>query len=264
MRQRIPQLSLLAKFSLLSLVAVGLMGAALAYVLKNQIRDRAAMDATRMATRIANDLVDQHVTRDDLRYGLTDEHLLSLEQRIDALVLRGTIHNAKLYSGSGDLVYSLDRSQIGQRDQEHVRPALRGEVLASFEEADGDGKPLYEIYVPLRLLGDRRPVGVFELYLPYRHRLLVAGAPARAAHPGAQDRSLDRARHGARRLGRGDRALDHRPGSPPRPRSGGGGRGERDHAAGAAPARLRRRAGLLPAAAPAGRRRERLAARARF
>jgi len=55
MLQRIPQLSLLVKFSLLSLVAVGLMGGALAYVLKNQIRDRAAMDATRMATRIAHD-----------------------------------------------------------------------------------------------------------------------------------------------------------------------------------------------------------------
>ena len=168
MLQRIPQLSLLVKFSLLSLVAVGLMGGALAYVLKNQIRDRAAMDATRMATRIAHDLVDQHVTRNDLRYGLSDEHLMSLEQRIDALVLRGTIRNAKLYNGRGHLIYSLDRSQIGQKDREHVRPALRGEVLATFEEADGNDKPLYEIYVPLQHLGDKRPAGVFELYLPYR------------------------------------------------------------------------------------------------
>ena len=167
MLQRIPQLSLLVKFSLLSLVAVGLMGGALAYVLKNQIRDRAATDATRMATRIANDLVDQHVTRNDLRYGLSDEHLTSLEQRIDAMVLRGTIRNAKLYNGGGHLIYSLDRSQIGQKDREDVRPALRGEVVATFEEADGNGKPLYEIYVPLKLLGDTRPAGVFELYLPY-------------------------------------------------------------------------------------------------
>jgi hypothetical protein len=66
MRQRVPQLSLLVKFSLLSLLAIGLMGAALAHVLKDQIRERAAADAERMATRIANDLVDQHVTRPDL------------------------------------------------------------------------------------------------------------------------------------------------------------------------------------------------------
>jgi diguanylate cyclase (GGDEF)-like protein len=169
MRQRVPQLSLLVKFSLLSLLAIGLMGAALAHVLKDQIRERAAADAERMATRIANDLVDQHVTRPDLEFGLSDEHLRSLDQSIDALVLRGTIRNAKLFNARGEVVYSLDRSEIGTADEgASVRPALAGQVHADFEESEDGEEGLYEIYVPLRLLGDRRPVGVFELYLPYR------------------------------------------------------------------------------------------------
>jgi len=167
MLRRVPKLSLLVKFSLLSLVAVGVLGASLGYVLKNQIQDRAADDAQRMATRLANDLLDQHVTRNDLERGLSADHLMSLDRSIDMLVLRGTIRKARLYNGEGRVVYSLDSSELGRHvDGHHVQRALGGTRLSFFEGSDA-GDQFYEVYVPMHLLGDSGPSGVFELYLPY-------------------------------------------------------------------------------------------------
>jgi diguanylate cyclase len=163
----IPHPSLLVKFSLLSLIAVGVLGGTLAYVLKNQIQDRAAADAQRMAKRVANDLLDQHVTRNDLERGLSADHLISLDRSVDTLVLRGTIRNARLLNADGAIVYSIDRSEVGRRiDSRQVRRALSGAQLGLLEGEAGEGQ-LYQVYVPLRLLGDTRPTGVFELFLPY-------------------------------------------------------------------------------------------------
>src|SRR5918998_3022833 len=112
---RVPHLSLLAKFSVLTLICVVAFGAALAVALREQVEDRAAADARDLARETANDLADEHVMPTDLEHGLDAEKLSAIDRSIEVLLLRGTIRNAKIYDGAGRLVYSLKRDEIGER-----------------------------------------------------------------------------------------------------------------------------------------------------
>ncbi len=170
-RNRVPHLSLLAQFSLLSLLCVVVLGAALVLVLRDQIHDRAAATSRVMAQSIANDIADEHVTGRDLERGLGKRKLDAIDSSTEVLILRGRIRMAKIYDLQGRIVYSFNRREVGRRDlSEEVQLALEGHTQAAFEGAHedlpGTGR-IYEVYVPLRLLGDDAPAGVFEVYMPY-------------------------------------------------------------------------------------------------
>jgi diguanylate cyclase (GGDEF)-like protein len=187
MRNRVPHLSLLAQFSILSLLCVVILGAALVLVMRDQIHDRAATISRVMAQSIANDIADEHLTGRDLERGLDTKKLNAIDRRIEVLVLRGRIRMAKIYDPDGRIVYSFDRREIGRRglDRE-VRLALEGQTQAAF---DGAGETrafvgrVYEVYVPLRLLGDRAPAGVFEVYMPYGPIAARIEADSRRLYP---------------------------------------------------------------------------------
>jgi diguanylate cyclase (GGDEF)-like protein len=171
MRNRVPHVSLLTQFSILSLLCVVALGAALLLVLRDQIHDRAAATSRVLAQGIANDIADEHVTGRDLERGLDRRKLNTIDRSIEVLVLRGRIRTAKIYDRDGRIVYSFNRREVGRRDlSEQVQLALEGRTQAAFEGAHetipGAGR-VYEVYVPLRLLGDRGPAGVFEVYMPY-------------------------------------------------------------------------------------------------
>ena len=171
MRNRVPHLSLLTQFSILSLLCVVALGAALVLVLRDQIHDRAAANSRGMAQNIANDIADEHVTGRDLERGLGKRKMDAIDRSIEVLVLRGRIRTAKIYDLQGRIVYSFNRREVGRADlSEEVQLALEGHTQAAFEGAHesfpGTGR-VYEVYVPLRLLGDDGPAGVFEVYMPY-------------------------------------------------------------------------------------------------
>jgi diguanylate cyclase (GGDEF)-like protein len=171
MRNRVPHLSLLTQFSILSLLCVVVLGAALVLVLRDQIHDRAATNARVTARSIANDIADQHVTGRDLERGLSKKKLTAIDRRIETLVLRGRIQTAKVYDPQGNIVYSFDRREIGRTDlSEEVQLALEGHTQSAFEgahDAPAAMGRVYEVYVPLHLIGDREIGGVFEVYMPY-------------------------------------------------------------------------------------------------
>ena len=93
---------------------------------------------------------------------------------------------AKIYDPDGRIVYSFDRREIGRRgrDQE-VRLALGGQTQAAFDRA-GEARAfvgrVYEVYVPLRLIGDRA-AGVFEVYMPYGPIAARIEADSRRLYP---------------------------------------------------------------------------------
>src|SRR5918993_4276025 len=182
MLRRAPHLSLLAQFSLLTFLCVAALGAALAVALKQQIHDRAAADARDLAQRIATDVIDEHLRVRDLEYGLDGETLAEIDLSIEALLLRGTIKNAKIYDGSGRVVYSLHRDQLGSHEDD-ARRAIAGETVAEFEDSEDHGGSVYEVYVPLTLLGGKYPAGAFELYLPYEPIAAQTAAATRELYP---------------------------------------------------------------------------------
>ena len=182
MLRRAPHLSLLAKFSLLTFLCVAVLGAALALALKQQIHDRAASDARDLAQRIANDVIDEHLRLRDLEYGLDGETLAEIDLSIEMLLLRGTIKNAKIYDGSGRVVYSLQRDELGSHEAD-ARRAMTGETVAEFEGGEEHNGSVYEVYVPLTLLGGKYPAGAFELYLPYEPIAAQTEADTRQLYP---------------------------------------------------------------------------------
>ncbi len=171
MRNRVPHLSLLTQFSILSLLCVVALGAALVLVLSDQIHDRAAANSRVTAQNIANDIADEHVTGRDLERGLDKRKMDAIDRSIEVLVLRGRIRTAKIYDLQGRIVYSFNRREVGRRElSEEVQLALEGHTQAAFEgvqESIPGAGQVYEVYVPLRLLGDDGPAGVFEVYMPY-------------------------------------------------------------------------------------------------
>ena len=179
---RVSHLSLLAKFSLLTVVCVAALGAALAVALKQQIHDRAAADARDLAKRIANDVIDEHVRIRHLEYGLDGKTLADIDLSIEVLLLRGSIKNAKIYDGSGRVVYSLRRDELGQHGED-ARRAIAGDTVGELEDDEVRGGRVYEVYVPLTLLGGKYPAGAFELYLPYEPIAAQAAAETRELFP---------------------------------------------------------------------------------
>jgi diguanylate cyclase (GGDEF)-like protein len=162
MRIRLPRLSLLQTFGVVSLLVVMAMGATLGTLLHERIERRALQDTQRLAVTIA------HVgIAGQLRDGEPDSGPLT-PARITALdgwfassgLLRG-----KLYDHRGHIMWSDDHKFIGEDASRHgdVREALAGNTEAHVEddadELDADGR-FFEVYVPIR-------GGVFESYMSY-------------------------------------------------------------------------------------------------
>ena len=179
---RVPHLTLLAKFSVVTLLCVVALGAALALALKQQIEDRAAADARDLARETANDLADTHITPANLKAGLSEQEKAELDAAVQGLVLRGTVRNAKLFDAGGRLVYSRSGEEAAEHSDDALR-AVAGETVAKFEEGSREGERLYEVYVPLRFVGSGSPSGAFELYLPYEPIAKQISDDTRALYP---------------------------------------------------------------------------------
>ena len=295
MRIRLPRLSLLQTFGVVSLLVIAAMGATLGTLLHERIERRALQDTQRLAVTIA------HVgIAGQLRDGEPDNGPLSRERiaALDGWFASSGLLRGKLYDHRGHIAWSDDHKFIGQDASRHgdVRAALAGEVdahvEADAEELGAEGR-FFEVYVPIRggvfesymsyeptaraIASDTRTLlialvgGLLLLWarpLPHRRPRLAPPAPpgARTTRSPGCPTARSSTRHGAkalanaapRRLAR--RAHAHRP----RPLQG----GQRHDGprAGRPPARRRRRA-PAPAAArrrhpgPPGRRRVRRAGR---
>jgi diguanylate cyclase (GGDEF)-like protein len=162
MRIRLPRLSLLQTFGVVSLLVIMAMGATLGTLLHNRIERRALQDTQRLAVTIA------HVgIAGQLRDGEPDNGPLSRERiaALDGWFASSGLLRGKLYDHRGHIMWSDDHRFIGRDASRHgdVREALAGEVDAHVEaDADELGAKgrFFEVYVPIR-------GGVFESYMAY-------------------------------------------------------------------------------------------------
>jgi diguanylate cyclase (GGDEF)-like protein len=162
MRIRLPRLSLLQTFGVVSLLVIMTMGATLGTLLHRRIERRALQDTQRLAVTIA------HVgIAGQLRDGEPDSGPLSRERiaALDGWFASSGLLRGKLYDDRGHIVWSDDHKFIGQDAGHHgdVRAALAGSteahVEADADELDAEGR-FFEVYVPIR-------GGVFESYMSY-------------------------------------------------------------------------------------------------
>jgi diguanylate cyclase (GGDEF)-like protein len=162
MRMRIPRLSLLQAFGVVSLLVIAVLGTTLGTILHGRLEHRARADSERLAVAIARVGMAGQVDPGELDRGpLAAKRIAALDRWFPSSgLLRG-----KLYDRHGRIAWSDDHAFIGRNAIGHddVREALEGKVEAGVEdnaEELGAKGRFIEVYVPIR-------GGVFESYMSY-------------------------------------------------------------------------------------------------
>ncbi|HWM10658.1 MAG TPA: EAL domain-containing protein [Solirubrobacteraceae bacterium] len=173
MRTWSARVSLLGRFFAMGFVVVAVLGLVIGFVLKQRIEQRVLDGAVQHAQVITQLGVQPHLVSTDLSYPNSLERLNQLDRELGARFFDDVgIVKVKLFNRDGRLVYSDDRSIIGDHAFKggNVYTALKGEVVRNLEHgtADtGNGERTLEVYVPVRLAPAGKPSGVLELYLSY-------------------------------------------------------------------------------------------------
>jgi putative nucleotidyltransferase with HDIG domain len=173
-RPRRTRLSLLAQFSIVSFVLIAGIGAALAWVVQDQLEQNALrQEAASAADQVALTLAPA-LRAEDLRGPLAPARFAQIDALVRETLLHDHIVRVKIWNPDGMLLYSDETALLNQRfalDTE-LQDALAGEVgmdvstLTAAENATERGRfsRLLEIYVPLRPGGSGAVAGAFEVY----------------------------------------------------------------------------------------------------
>jgi two-component system, NarL family, sensor kinase len=176
------RMSLLAKFGVLSLVVIALLGVVLANTLRTVIANRGLADA-RLAAEVAVRVgIQSQLTPEDLDRGVSPSRRRLLDSGVYGGATDAVIARIKVWNRARTIVYSDDPGLVGQtaREQEDLDEAFHGETHAEIVDAghaeDDPGYAallarhgeLLEVYVPIWFADRASPAGVFELYLPWR------------------------------------------------------------------------------------------------
>jgi len=173
MRSRISRWSLLTRFGVLSVLALALLAAVLAHVLKRQIETRAMRASEATAVVIASAAVQPNLRPQDLSEGMSARRIEELDRALKVGVLGdGGIQRVKIFDARSRIIYSDKHEVIGDdaSGSESLQRALAGEVVSHFTRGvdhNDKGARTLEVYVPLRFGAGAAPVGVYEIYLSY-------------------------------------------------------------------------------------------------
>ncbi len=183
---RVGSWSLLTKFSVLSLVCFAALGVALSQLLAHQIRDRALKNTVASAELLSGTIADSQLRPADLSGGGMDPaRARVLDAALSQARARNRIARFKIWNTAGQIVYSDDHAAIGKKFEieDDLQEAFSGKThsgISNGTSAEQAGEralgSLLEAYVPLRLSAGAKPVGAFEIYVPYGP---VAAATAR-------------------------------------------------------------------------------------
>jgi diguanylate cyclase (GGDEF)-like protein len=172
-----PRVGLLGKFAVASLIPIALLGIVLAHVLRDEIRQRALVNARQSAALLEQSLVQPRLSAGDMSRGLDRDGTRALDEALRPSLAGKEIARIKVWNRGGKVVYASDHEIIGHTypASEELEEALDGQTaseISSLEKAENVGDrsfgKLLEVYTPLVFGSEKRPAGAFELYLPYR------------------------------------------------------------------------------------------------
>ncbi len=174
-RLRLPRVPLLVKFSLVAIVPIALLGVVLEHTLQGQIRSRSLSEASGAAALISEVGVQPQLSPLDFTRGMEPARVLALGTSLESGAASSEIERMKIWNSHGVVIYSDNRALMGQsfKPSPELTRALGGKVASSIESGNEDNPDLrptgqvLSVYVPIRFGADRRPVGAFEIYLPY-------------------------------------------------------------------------------------------------
>jgi diguanylate cyclase (GGDEF)-like protein len=189
---RVGSWSLLTKFSVLSLVCFAALGIALSQLLAHQIRDRALKNTVASAELLSGTIADGQLHPADLSGGGMDR---SRARMLDAALAQARARNRvarfKIWNTAGQIVYSDDHAAIGKKFEieDDLQEAFEGKThsgISNGHAAEQQGErnlgALLEAYVPLRFSAGAKPVGAFEIYVPYGPVAAAAASDVRTVY----------------------------------------------------------------------------------
>lgn len=167
--------TLLVRFSVIGLAVTIAAAATLGYLLQRDLTNRELLRAGDLAATQVLAGVSPHVTPADMSAPLTAARIAELDTLASRdLMQYGGVVLVKIWNPDGVVIYSNDKSLIGQRFtiSEELGTALSGRLVTEVSSLSRDEnirlrdqhKRLLEVYVPLRLRGEDRVVGAYEVY----------------------------------------------------------------------------------------------------
>jgi diguanylate cyclase (GGDEF)-like protein len=185
--------SLLGKFALVSVLPIVALGVVLGYYLKGKIEERALTNARELAVLTSEIGIQPYLTPADVERGLTPAQIRALDRALRNEAVNKKIARLKIWNRDNRIVYSDARGVIGRRfpPADDLREAFAGKTHSGVSRLDsaenvgerdlGLGEAL-EVYVPLRFGPGTKPVGAFEMYLPYKPIAASISSDTRTAY----------------------------------------------------------------------------------
>jgi diguanylate cyclase (GGDEF)-like protein len=169
-----PRLGFVGTFALLSATAIAVLGLVLARVEASHERSSAQGDAAASAQLLVQVGLQPHIHRSDMKLGLPPATIDALDQAFRAGLADGQLVRIKLWSSTGEVLYSDQHELIGQtfEIEGDLGESLDGELTAEVSDLDKAENvderqfgQLLEVYVPVHF-GDQH-IGAFEIYVPW-------------------------------------------------------------------------------------------------
>jgi response regulator RpfG family c-di-GMP phosphodiesterase len=176
-RDPLAQLSLFARFALISFCLTFVVAASLAWTLESALENDILKEVAENTAGQASAVLDQNLTIADFGGPLQGERYSQVDTLIHNSLLSSNIVRIKIWNPAGLLIYADDQSQVGKTFplSEALSTALAGDMateLSTLAEEENQAEreqyeELFEIYVPLRLAKSDETVGAYEVYYDF-------------------------------------------------------------------------------------------------
>lgn len=170
---RLPKLSLLAKFTIISFLITAAIAIALGWGIQQQMEQNALSQATQNTADQVSTILNQKLYQADFKGTLDPARYEQIDSLIRQNVLNKHVVRVKIWNREGLLLYSDEKEQIGQSftDNDELQEALDGKIVSAVspekeenkEEREQYGR-LFEVYVPLLPADSNQVAGVYEIY----------------------------------------------------------------------------------------------------
>jgi diguanylate cyclase (GGDEF)-like protein len=170
------RIGLVLRFALLSLVVILVLGVVFTRSAARATEDRSLRSARNSAVLVARLGIQPQLTPNGLANGLSTDEVRDLDRVLQSDEADTSITRIKIWNRDHTVVYSDDPSLIGKTftADDDLLHALHGEVeseITDLSSAENESErrygKLFEVYVPIRFVGETSPAGSFEIYLPY-------------------------------------------------------------------------------------------------
>jgi len=167
---------ILYPFATLSLVAVVLVGVALAHLIGHEVDTRMRSSAAELTADSAVAVLQPQVEGVDLQTPLTGPTYDGLQQTVTRYLLSGETLRLRIFNREGVAVYSSDPSEVGRvlADKQAMQATLEGKTIGATDNVGSSGNgsvssvgPLLRVYTPIYAAADHEIAATVQVYRDY-------------------------------------------------------------------------------------------------